>query len=272
MKQSEKKDRMPFFRINFNILKEKYGFETNEEFARFLGMSRQTVGFYLNGDRIPDALILAHIANKCDVSADWLLGLVEVPTRDEDVKFICGYTGLTENSVQILHRLYIPDGFAPDEIILLIRMFDNLLSVENLDALKAALDRYIDCNVCWENRPAEYKTAVCDEGLEMDLSEEILQKGQVYDRPTPSWNEYVKQVSIPISARDAAMLYRNKAVEIVRQCAEKVFDDKAEYWAKHPPKNFRMYDTPRDENYVAPTVAITLNDKREGENGERKED
>lgn len=53
---------------------------SNKEFAELLGMSRQTVGFYLNGDRIPDALGILRIAEKCNVSADWLLGLSDIAT------------------------------------------------------------------------------------------------------------------------------------------------------------------------------------------------
>lgn len=45
------------------------------EFAKKLGLSRQTVGFYINGDRIPDAKTLAQICSRCNVSSDWVLGL-----------------------------------------------------------------------------------------------------------------------------------------------------------------------------------------------------
>lgn len=44
-------------------------------FAEKLGLSRQTVGFYLNGDRIPDILTLKQICEKCNVSADDILDI-----------------------------------------------------------------------------------------------------------------------------------------------------------------------------------------------------
>ena len=47
---------------------------TQKAFAEFLGIARPTVGFYENGERIPDAQILAQIADRCGVSSDWLLG------------------------------------------------------------------------------------------------------------------------------------------------------------------------------------------------------
>ena len=80
MKSMEKKEpRFPVFRERFNTLLQG---RSVTEFADFLGMSRQTIGFYLNGDRIPDALVLKDIAEKCEVSADWLLGMSEFPRRD----------------------------------------------------------------------------------------------------------------------------------------------------------------------------------------------
>lgn len=70
--------RFPEFTERFRELR---GERDNTEFGKFLGISRQTVGFYCNGDRIPDALGLKQIAEKCGVSADWLLGLTNDPHK-----------------------------------------------------------------------------------------------------------------------------------------------------------------------------------------------
>lgn len=64
--------RFPVFAERFSKLR---GDKTQEEFAKFLGISRPTVGFYENGARLPDALVLCQIAEKCNVSTDWILGL-----------------------------------------------------------------------------------------------------------------------------------------------------------------------------------------------------
>lgn len=88
--------RFPIFTKRFRELQGK---KSNTEFAEFLGLSRQTVGFYCNGDRIPDALGLKEIAEKCNVSADWLLGLSDVKTLDIDARLICEKTGLSERLI-----------------------------------------------------------------------------------------------------------------------------------------------------------------------------
>ena len=73
----QERTRLQIFTDRFRELQ---GDRSNTEFAKFLGISRQTVGFYCNGDRIPDALGIRDIAEKCGVSADWLLGLSDFPT------------------------------------------------------------------------------------------------------------------------------------------------------------------------------------------------
>lgn len=70
--------RFPAFRDAFLEL---MGDMTLEQFSKKLEMSRATVGFYAAGKRIPDALGLKKIAEKCNVSADWLLGLTKEKQR-----------------------------------------------------------------------------------------------------------------------------------------------------------------------------------------------
>ena len=51
---------------------------------------------------------ISHIEKYCDyfdVSADYLLGLSEYKTIDEDVKMIAKYTGLNEESIERLHNM-----------------------------------------------------------------------------------------------------------------------------------------------------------------------
>ena len=100
MKRTDaEKYRFPIFRERFRELQ---GNMSNTEFAEFLDISRQTVGFYCNGERITDALGLKKIAEKCNVSADWLIGLSDIKSIDQDVKVACEYTGLTEEAVETL--------------------------------------------------------------------------------------------------------------------------------------------------------------------------
>lgn len=93
--------RFPEFRDAFLEL---MGDMTLEQFAEKLGMSRATVGFYAAGKRIPDALGIKNIAEKCGVSADWLLGLSELKTTDTTMQQICKFTGLNKDAISGIKR------------------------------------------------------------------------------------------------------------------------------------------------------------------------
>lgn len=88
------------FKSRFRELRDEM---TQAEFAKHLGISRPTVGFYENGERIPDALTIRKIANICDVPADYLLGITDSRTQ-ENIKIV-DELGLTEKSIYVLKAL-----------------------------------------------------------------------------------------------------------------------------------------------------------------------
>lgn len=110
-----KNDRLPIFTERFRELQEG---RSNTEFAYFLGISRQTVGFYCNGDRVPDAMTLIKISQKCGVSADWLLGLSQIRTPNEDIRKIGDLLPLSESAIQKLVGMTAPDDLGGDPGIL----------------------------------------------------------------------------------------------------------------------------------------------------------
>lgn len=95
--------RLPVFAERFSKLR---GEMTQDKFAKYLGISRPTVGFYENGTRLPDALVLKQISEKCNVSSDWLLGLSDVNSNNSDIQSVCKFTGLTEGAIKTILSLY----------------------------------------------------------------------------------------------------------------------------------------------------------------------
>ena len=104
--------------------RELRGKRDNTEFAKFLGISRQTVGFYYNGDRIPDAMMLKQIAEKCGVSTDYLLGLTDTQSTNADARAAVEYTKLPERAVNLIHSDSI-FGRTFRELIGLLTELDN---------------------------------------------------------------------------------------------------------------------------------------------------
>lgn len=149
MKREEReKDRFPKFRERFRKLQ---GDRTNTEFADFLGMSRQTVGFYCNGDRIPDALGIKTIAEKCGVSADWLLGLSDERAVNGDLAQASRYTGLSADSVNVLHKLAAHAGpLRAVMFVLDVILREQPTSDFNTWAWRAAISKYCHISSCMD--------------------------------------------------------------------------------------------------------------------------
>lgn len=66
------------------------------------GLSLQSISNYLNDKRKPDCEMVAEIATALNVSADYLLGLSEVSTRNETIQGINIETGLWGDSIALL--------------------------------------------------------------------------------------------------------------------------------------------------------------------------
>lgn len=103
MGREKKAVRFPIFR---DRLAELQGDRTIEVFAETLGISRATLGFYLAGSRIPDALGVKNIADRCGVSSDYLLGLSDTKSQNGNIRQASEYTGLDESVVIKLHEIY----------------------------------------------------------------------------------------------------------------------------------------------------------------------
>ena len=77
--------------------------ERQEDLAQALNCNRGTIANYEKGARTPDAETLAQIAKHYNTTTDYIVGLSDVTTSDITVKEICDYTGLCEETINILH-------------------------------------------------------------------------------------------------------------------------------------------------------------------------
>ena len=204
--KKEEAPRFPEFRAAFLDL---MGDMTLQEFADKLGMSRATVGFYAAGKRIPDALGIKTIAEKCNVSADWLLGLSAVKSLDTDCKSVCNYTGLSEESVFKLNEASKQKN-GPNIISM---FFDRLLS--------GAIFRFQNDAIHYaaivlqggekRKRPGqEHRNKEILQGIDSTL-EEVKVRGQI----------------VEVLADDAMRVYRDSATRKIEGVSRVVIDDYA---------------------------------------------
>ncbi|MGN0983058.1 MAG: helix-turn-helix domain-containing protein [Candidatus Limivicinus sp.] len=176
--------RMPVFKERFNELFRRLSNGSITEFAKILELSRQTVGFYLNGDRIPDIQTLLHICTKCKVSSDWLIGISDESDTDQTVRSVCDYIGLSASTVNYLHFA----GYDPDDLSVGFyrKFFDSIIQIgaSGLDAipgyvLEAARAHIIASS---EETPSHMK-------LENIISA-ISRKGNTYTIPASSAEDF----------------------------------------------------------------------------------
>ena len=78
---------------------------SQSKLARQLGISPATVGYYENGDRLPDIDIAARIARFFGVSIDYLTGFSNARSTEQDMKTACEVTGLSEKAIENIKSL-----------------------------------------------------------------------------------------------------------------------------------------------------------------------
>ena len=100
-------DNIDFDTVRLPIFVERFcslmGKETQEEFGQRVGISRNSIGQYAIGRRMPNGIGIRQICERCNVSADWLIGLSDAMKPETDLQAVCEYTGLPGNVVEWLH-------------------------------------------------------------------------------------------------------------------------------------------------------------------------
>lgn len=79
-------------------LREELGL-SQEELAEKIGITRQSLSLYEKSKRTINIDILLRISRVLKVSADYLLGVTNNKTTNNEIKAVCQYTGLSEKAV-----------------------------------------------------------------------------------------------------------------------------------------------------------------------------
>lgn len=76
-----------------------------------LGVPKSTVSEWVkkNEKRTPNTEYLIELSECLKCSVDYLVGKTGVATNDKDLQYICDYTGLSEQSIELIRKLCIPD-------------------------------------------------------------------------------------------------------------------------------------------------------------------
>lgn len=94
---------MEKFGQRISALREERG-ETQQELADAIGITRQSLSRYEIAARTINVDVLGELAKHFNVSSDYLLGLSDVRSTEQDIKIACEVTGLSENVVHELQN------------------------------------------------------------------------------------------------------------------------------------------------------------------------
>lgn len=124
-------DNITLMRFQALVDKEK----SRDVIAKAIKCNTSTITKHYNGDRTISTEYIIKYSKYFNVSADYLLGLSDVATMDKDIKFVCDYTGLSEEAINTLHqstgRINNKCGLSADEeIIKAIQQFSNISKEE----------------------------------------------------------------------------------------------------------------------------------------------
>lgn len=86
-------------------LREEKG-ETQQELANAIGITRQSLSRYEIAARTVSVEVLGALAQHFNVSADYLLGLSDVRSTEQDVQTACEVTGLSEKAIENIQNVY----------------------------------------------------------------------------------------------------------------------------------------------------------------------
>lgn len=83
---------------------------TQQALADALHVKRETINMWENGGRDLKTGSICDLAKFFNVSADYLLGLTEYKTTDQNIKNVCEVTGLSECAISILRNHKMNNG------------------------------------------------------------------------------------------------------------------------------------------------------------------
>ena len=153
---------------------------TIEKFANEVGISRSSIGYYENQNRLPDLATAARMADVLNVTTDYLVGRSNARTQTPKLKNICDFVGLSDKSVRMLARLKNENADRLSVINLLLEQAadditdDYELGGEYKGSVLNALCRYL-CRYSSIDEYVADMTSSSDEGISSAIANALYQ-------------------------------------------------------------------------------------------------
>lgn len=144
--------------------------ESQDILAAALGVKRQVVGYWETGERPIKTEMLAEIAARYGVSADYLLGLSEASTTEPELKAVCDFIGLSEDAVKALQRITRSRAAGSEEMITvndyIAQALPRVLDALDLIGIKTGIAA---SNIWYDKNPDYELLQELEEGIQVSL-------------------------------------------------------------------------------------------------------
>ena len=187
------------FSSRFKQLREEKAM-SQDDFSKFLGISRVSITYYERADqdngRLPDAINLIRICNKCNCSADYLLGFTNdrngmADTFNEtDSISALKHTGFTTSNARQLFR-WRNNPSESDKLLTL-----NILLSAGIDSFLSAVLDYFDTQF-----DVEHGGPAFDDSFDFQSIQRALANEKYAALPVEDKAAYIRDSKIPNSWR-----------------------------------------------------------------------
>ncbi|MDE7431829.1 MAG: helix-turn-helix domain-containing protein [Lachnospiraceae bacterium] len=148
--------------------------QTQSQFAEFIGTTQGALSGYENGDRTPSYEILIAIAQKCNVSIDWLCGLSDKMTLNDQITTYKEFFRLFLTAFDIKYQIDAP-----------VEFIETIIDTINADKMSVLITLHADPNFQsffskWYDIFKLHREGTIDDDLyEMWIEKQLKE----YDRP-----------------------------------------------------------------------------------------
>ena len=184
-----------------------------KELAQELGVTDNTVCYWCSGARHPNIPQLIRISEFLGVSTDYLLGVSDCASLDENIQNACRVTGLTEDAVCMLQRLEEERNYFVPLIL------SSIIVDEGFERYSA----YLQLTVLYSNRlKSRLRLQKVGEGIPMRLSAEAYADLRLARFETVElFGEILKRIC---DYEELSKEYRTRE-EIIKESVRRLFAD-----------------------------------------------
>jgi len=205
--------------------------ESQQQLADALSVKRETVKFWESGERQIKGADIAALAKHFKVSSDYLLNLAQYPTNDADLRAVCEYTGLTEQSISNIKKCHEGKYIAsrapflndilshPDFLNLLYEVLtiaEHTATASEFLSVDPSSIPFSDCDVAWLNTAELQRDLKFSVYEALEVFRKLLNKIYGFDDTISLLEDFMRDIAHTAAAHEKQAA-KERASEVLEQ-------------------------------------------------------